>query len=65
MLAQTISCAGVSVQLINPVQDPAKYIHFVIILTASQKYLWDSKHWCTVFASSVLSAPSSHIGHIV
>lgn len=65
MLAQIINYAGISVQLINPAQDPAKYIHFVTIPTGSQKCLWGSNHWYTVLASSVPSAPSSHIGHMV
>lgn len=61
MVAQIINYAGISVQLINSVQDPAKYIHFVTIPISSQKYLWDSNHWYTVLVSS---APS-HTGHMV
>lgn len=61
MLAQIINYAGISAQMINSAQDPAKYIHLVTIPTGSQKYLCGCNGYI-VLASSV---PSSHTGHMV
>lgn len=62
MLAQIINSGGISVRLINSVQDPAKHVGFVTVPAGSQKHLWGSSRSYTRLASSIPFAPFSHAG---